>query len=107
MPKKLIKNPPELLRALHDAGETTSPDSTRFSLGHLQLRGTSGTIAATDGRQLLVQSGFRFPWKEDVLIPRAKVFGSAELPQDQPVTIGKADDWVVVRVGPWTFFFLR
>ena len=104
LPKKLIKNPPQLLRALHDAGETTSPDSTRFSLGYLQLRGTSGTIAATDGRQLLVQGGFRFPWKEDVLIPHAKVFGSAELPQDQSVTIGKADDWVVVRVGPWTFF---
>jgi hypothetical protein len=105
LPKQLIKNPPQLLRALHDAGEMADLSPIRFALGHIQLCGASGAITATDGKQLLVQCGFQFPWEEKLLIPRAKVFGSAELPQDQPVAIGKTDDWVAVRVGPWTFFF--
>ncbi len=29
-----------------------------------------GTINATDGRQLLIQSGFSFPWQDAVLVPR-------------------------------------
>jgi hypothetical protein len=38
-----------------------------------------------------------------VLIPKTNVFGCGQLPQDQPVQIGKTEHHVVVRVGPWTF----
>jgi hypothetical protein len=69
----------------------------RFALGQIQLGGKSGTIAATDGRQLLVYNGFQFPWEEDLLIPASKVFGSAEL-QGQSLAIGKTDDWLVNRL---------
>jgi len=59
---------------------------------------------ATDGRQALVQGGFNFPWDEDLLITASKVFGSNQLPNDEPVFVGRADDWAVFRVGPWTFW---
>lgn len=70
----------------------------------IQLRGGTGDIVATDGKQLLIQSGFALPWKEDVLVPAMSVFACRELPQDGPVTLGKTDKHVCVRVGPWTFF---
>ena len=104
LPETFAQNPPMLLPALRDAGSTTDPDCARFALDHVQLRGSTGTVAATDGRQLLLHGGFQFPWKEDLLVPALKVFGSAELPQDQPVEVGKSDDWVAIRVGPWTFW---
>jgi hypothetical protein len=51
----------------------------------------------------LVQSGFDFPWEEDVLLPRNLVFGYSELPAAAPVLVGKTDGWVVFRIGDWTF----
>ena len=32
-------------------------------------------MAASDGRQLLLQDGFPFPWPEDLLVQRVDVFG--------------------------------
>jgi len=100
-PETFAENPPGLLMALHDAMLTTTPDAARYATDHIQVRGGSGALAATDGRQMLIQDGFEFPWGNDVLIPRTKVFGSDELPQDKPVAIGKTDGWVAIRVGPW------
>jgi hypothetical protein len=59
-------------------------------------------VIGTDGRQLLLQKGFAFPWKEDLLIPAAPVFGCAELPRDAPASVGRTDTHVCVGVGPWT-----
>jgi hypothetical protein len=102
-PADFAENPPGLLKALVDAGDTTDPDSTRYALACIQLC-AEGSVGATDGRQLLVQGGFTFPWQEAVLIPRSKFATSAELPRDQPVLVGKTGDWVAFRVGPWTFY---
>jgi hypothetical protein len=95
-------NDVRLVSALRDAVETTDNASTRYALSCVQLQGEAGKVAATDGHQLLIQSGFDFPWDDDVLVPARKVFSSRELPGDQPVEIGKTDDWVAVRIGPWT-----
>ena len=78
------ENRPGLLEALSAASDTCDPDSTRYALGHLQLRGEQGTIVATDGRQLLVENGWQFPWTGDLLVPRSKIFASAELPTTCP-----------------------
>jgi hypothetical protein len=99
-PENFTENPPELLQALRDAAATTDPESARYALGCIQLR-ASGTLTATDGRQILVQSGFQFPWETDILIPANKIFCAAELPCDQPVRVGKTEDWVALGVGPW------
>lgn len=99
----LTANDPALLKALADASETAAKDQIRYAVNHIQLRGSDGSLVATDGRQLLVQAGFQWPWKDDLLIPASTVFASRELPQDQAVSIGKTGKHVVVVVGPWTF----
>ena len=102
MPETFAENPPGCLQALADAGETCDPDSTRYALGHLQLRGEQGSIGATDGRQLLVQSGFMFPWEGDLLIPEAESSPARNSPGIQSVLVGQSGDWVAIRSGPWT-----
>ncbi len=99
-------SPPGLLTALAEASATGADDNTRYALSSIQLRarGDDHEVIATDGRQLLVQSGFRFPWSGDVLIRRSPVFACRELPRDQPLALGKTETHVVLRVGPWTLF---
>jgi hypothetical protein len=90
-------------RALHDAGRTTAKEGVRYALSRILLRGRTGQIVATDGRQLLVQGGFRFPWTEDLLVPHVPVWDSRELPHEDRVEVGQGDDHIFIRVGPWTF----
>lgn len=104
VPETLAQNGSRLLHALHDASETADADAMRYATNCLRLRGNDGSIVATDGRQLLVQTGFAFPWENDVLIPRSTVFGSSDLPQDMPVAVGRHDDWAVFVVGAWTIW---
>jgi hypothetical protein len=102
LPTAWTSNPPELLAALADATETSTPDSKRYALECLQLQGSRNRIVATDGRQLLARTGFGFPWAEDVLIKGSPLFGCRGLPRDQPVEVGRTDVHVVFRTGPWT-----
>ena len=104
LPAELAENPPELLSCLVQAMDTTDPDTGRFALNTVQLRGRSGVVAATDGRQLLRHSGFAFPWDGDILLPKTPLFACKELPHDQPVLLGSLDDWLCLRVGPWTIW---
>ncbi len=104
VPTALEVNPPRLLEALADASEICDPDSARFPLGYVQLSGSRGEISATDGHQLLMVSGFVFPWKDDLLVPRVKFLASSELPRDQPVEVGRSGDHVVLRTGRWTIY---
>jgi len=97
------ENYPELLRALQHAAEITSDSPTRYALDHLRLRGSDGSIAATDGRHLLVQAGFEFLWDDDVLVPSMPVFGNSELQGHPSILVGKQADWVTLIIGPWTF----
>ncbi len=64
----------------------------------------SGDVVATDGRQILIQGGFRFPWDDDLLIPHTPLFSCRGLPRDQPVSVGKSDSHVVFRTGDWTIW---
>ncbi len=69
----------------------------------IQLRGKAGQIVATDGRQLLVQGGFSFPWNDSILIPRVPAFGARELSDQVEVGVGRTKTHVAVKVGRWTF----
>jgi hypothetical protein len=104
IPTSFTENPPELARALHDTMETAAPEATSYALQCIQLRG-SGKIVATDGSQMLLETGFEFPWDEDLMIPSRVVFGSGELPRGSNVQVGKAEDWVCIRIECWSFFF--
>ena len=103
VPESSVENPADLVRALHEVMQTASSESTRYALHCVQLRGASGVITATDGSQLLQQSGFEFPWEDDVLIPKRAVLGSKELPSSEPVFVGRSEGWVCFRVGSWSF----
>src|SRR5262245_36960492 len=103
LPKRFTPMPREFLQALDEATKTAARESVRYALARLQLRGKTGEIIATDGRQLLVQGGFTFPWSDTVLVPRVPAFGLRELAQEPDVSVGRTKTHVAVRVGPWTF----
>lgn len=105
-PARDLANSPSLLRALGEAMQIPTGSSSRFALSLIQLRGQQGDIVATDGRQLLIQGGFRFPWKEPLLIPRSSVFSARELPQGQTVIVGASKTHVFFRIGGWTIALL-
>lgn len=102
MPLDLFHNDGRLLTALRDAVETAEKEATRYALDHLRLRGSDGQIAATDGRQALVQAGFTFPWEEALLIPATPLFTAKELRKSDLVKVGRTEDWVTFQIGPWT-----
>ena len=94
----------DLLQALSDAAEITDQSSSRYALDCIQLMGASGRIAATDGKQMLVTSGFDFPWEEDLLVPANGVFKHRALMTSDDIFTGRTDDHVVIMAGPWTVF---
>jgi hypothetical protein len=94
----------DLLRALTEAGRSTGQQAVRMGLTRIQLRGRTGQIVATDGKQLLVQGGFPFPWNDDVLVPRLPVFGYRDVSWEGPVRVGRVKEVVVLQCGPWTFW---
>src|SRR5205814_5856991 len=102
-PDKLVSQPLHFLKALDDAAGTAAGEATRYALLHLELRGEKGQLVGTDGKQLLIQGGFSFPWKGDLLVPSLALFGCRELPQDVTVLVGHTESHVTLRVGPWTF----
>lgn len=103
-PDALAAATPGLLSALADACQCTASASTRYALVNLQVRGKAGEIVATDGRQLLVQSGLAFPWEEDLLVPGSAVFGAKELADAGAASLGHTESQVALRVGPWTLY---
>jgi hypothetical protein len=102
MPAALVDVDSAFWQALRDAAESSDPNPTRFALNNIQLRGESGLVFATDGRQIFQHGGFQFPWSEDVLIPAPAVLGSAELAADVGVEIGKTEQSLALRIGSWT-----
>src|ERR1019366_1729198 len=102
-PKRFAALDKSVLQALDDAVQTASRNGVRVALTRLQLRGKLGEIVSTDSRQLLIQRGFAFPWKDDLLIPAVGLFGGRELPPDAAIAIGKGDTHVCLRIGPWKF----
>jgi hypothetical protein len=82
--------------ALFEASRTAASQDTKYIVTKLQLRGKSGSIIATDTRQLLVQGGYEFPFKDDVLLPRCEVFGLQPLHTYEDVGIGRTDTHVAI-----------
>ena len=105
MPTDCATNEPGLWQALRQAAAVADREAVRYALNCLQLQGTSGKINATDGRQVLVQSGYKFPWQDDVLIPASPLFNSRELPESQAVRVGRSGEWVMLELQPWRIAF--
>jgi hypothetical protein len=105
LPANQASNPPELLVALVAASACVERQSGRYALGCLQLDGQQGRILSTDGRQALVQSGFRFTWSEPKLIPANPALCAKQLPSNEPILVGNHKSWVMLTIGPWTLWF--
>ena len=105
LPKEFTPLPMHFVPALYEASRTAASQDTKYIVTKLQLRGKSGSIIATDTRQLLVQGGYEFPFKDDVLLPRCEVFGLQPLHTYEDIGIGRTDTNVAIRVGPWSFVF--
>ncbi len=104
LPDQLAGNASRLMVALGDACETATTDSARYALDHLQLRGSEGQVISTDGRQLLIQEGFQFPWEGELLVPANRLLCSRELRRGKSVEVGRTAEWVAFRSGPWTIW---
>ncbi len=105
LPTDWSENASTLVTALREAMRCTDRGSTRYALGCVQLQGESGQLTATDGRQALVQRGFVFPWSEKVLIPASPLLEASPLSGAETVWMGKTDQHVVLRIGPWTIIW--
>ncbi|MGE0757209.1 MAG: hypothetical protein AB7F89_26580 [Pirellulaceae bacterium] len=103
-PASWSDNPGELLDALQAATQTADREASRYALHRWQLRGDSGQVVATDGRQLLLQGGFTFPWPGHLLVTPTTVFGSRELPRPARVQVARTDLHVCLRAGCFTFW---
>ena len=102
-PKEWSSLPSSFLDVLDQAAQSTANESVRYALGHIQLRGQAGEVVATNGKQLLMQKGFSFPWNDNVLVPSIRAFGLRDLTKDETIRIGRTAGEVVICVGSWTF----
>jgi hypothetical protein len=103
IPKRFITLPPTFLEVLDDACRTAARLQKRHAIDHVQLCGKTGNLVATDGKQLLLQGGFRWPFAEDLLVPAIPLFSARELHATaDTVRLGRAQTWVVVQSGPWS-----
>lgn len=92
-------------KALIAAFETTDPEHVgRFALSRVQLKGSKGSVIATDGRQLLIQTGLHWPFEADLLLANyRKLFASADFPEG-PIECCKTDRYLVFCSTNWEFF---
>jgi hypothetical protein len=87
------------MQALVEAAKTTGGEHARQALRCVLLKG-NGEMVATDGRQLLVQGGFEFPWDGEALLPALPAFAMKELALEKPL-LGKTGTAVLLSCGPW------
>jgi len=59
-------------------------------------------LAATDGHQMLQQSGFQFGFDQDVLLRPNRIFDCPEFANTAAVQIGCVEKHLVLQAGAWT-----
>jgi hypothetical protein len=91
-----------ILVGLNEAMSAAATSQVRYALTCIQLRGSKGEAVGSDGRQLLIVRGLSLPWTDEVLVPRTRLFEGKTFTDAEMVEMGRTDDHVVVRVGPWT-----
>jgi hypothetical protein len=101
-PDRMQKPGAGLLAALRAAVDTVEADSLRYATDCIRIRGDKGTLEATDTRQALIQSGFKFPFDEDLLVRANPVFKSAVFSDEAGVEVGRTENFVAFRIGAWT-----
>jgi hypothetical protein len=103
LPERWGNLPATFLDALAEAAQIVG-NPGRYALDCVRLDGPNGRVIATDGHQLLIQSGFGIPWDDAVLIDGSPVFGATGLPRDRALQLGRTATHVVIRAGAWTLW---
>ena len=101
-PERLQKTGEGFLSALRAAVGTVETDAIRYATDCIRIRGDKGTLEATDTRQALIQSGFKFPFDEDLLVRANPAFKSAIFSEEADVDIGRTENCVAFRIRTWT-----
>jgi hypothetical protein len=104
VPSRLSAVPDSFLAALGEASRVAARESTRFAVCHVQIRGKTGQVIATDGRQMLIQGGFQLPWEDNVLVPRLPLLDLPGVSLSGPAGLARAGDHLILRVGDWAFW---
>jgi hypothetical protein len=104
VPSRLSAVSDSFLAALGEASRVAARESTRFAVCHVQIRGKTGQVIATDGRQMLIQGGFQFPWDDNVLVPRLPLLDLPSVSRSGPAGLARAGDHLILRVGDWAFW---
>lgn len=99
LPIRFIENEAGLWTTLSDAVATTDAEATRYALGCLHVRGKLGRLDATDGRQILTQTGYHLGFDDDVLIPASPLLGCRDLDVGEPFRVGRNGEWLGFGVG--------
>ncbi|MCL4853933.1 MAG: hypothetical protein KJZ78_21445 [Bryobacteraceae bacterium] len=47
--------------------------------------------------------GPQLDWTGEILVPRGKLYGCRLLPDDEPVLVGRTENWSTLPVGLWAF----
>jgi DNA polymerase III sliding clamp (beta) subunit (PCNA family) len=117
-PEKFITLTHQFFEAFVDATHCVDKDNEKYNLGGVSLQGGGSPpqegespfqegksrIVATDGRHLLIQKGFTFPWKTVVVCPTSSIFTSKEMREyGKEVNIGYADSWIWFEIGDIVF----
>jgi hypothetical protein len=104
-PKNGVLLPPNARQALIAAFETAEQgEPGRYALHHVRLQGGKASLAATDGRLLLIQGGFHWPFAEYLLLGNYRtLFRWGEFPEG-PLEVSMTERQFVFRGGTWEFF---
>jgi hypothetical protein len=95
-------NARQMLIAAFETAEQGEPG--RYALNRVQLQGSKASIAATDGKQLLIQGGLPWPFEEELLLANyRRLFRSGDFPTGQ-LELAKTERQLVFRAGHWEFF---
>ena len=100
-PKATAPQSKQFLDVLHQTAKCVDTNDIRVAINGICLRGETSQILATSGVQLVVHEGFEFPFKQDVICPVSKIFGSKELLaiDTDEVRIGQINEMVYFAVG--------
>ena len=78
--------------------QTTTAGQPRFVMDCIRLRGVDGQIAASGSYQAFVQTGFQFPWSDEVLVISSRALASPYFLHAQHVEIGRKHAWLFIRL---------
>ena len=81
-----------ILAALNEAMSAAATSQVRYALTCVLLRGKKGEAVGTDGKQLLIVRGLGFPWTDDVLVPRTKLFDGKAFLEAPSVEMARTED---------------